>query len=107
MASLRWFLLVTLGPISRKASSGAFCTKTNLALGQVYRCPAILKYTAMASYLEPTPTDVEVIEAIRHHFLVMVQRAMIGIQLSTVGVALDLLRRVEMMGMGHTQVRTR
>jgi hypothetical protein len=51
----------------------------------------------MTSYLEPTPTDVEVIEAIRHHFPVMVQGAMIGTQLSTVGEALDLLKRVEMM----------
>jgi hypothetical protein len=51
----------------------------------------------MASYLEPRPTDVEVIEAIRHHFPVMVQRAMIGTQLGTVGEALDLLKRVEMM----------
>jgi hypothetical protein len=40
---------------------------------------------------------VEVIEAIRHYFPVMVQRAMIGTQLSTVGEALDLLKRVEMM----------
>jgi hypothetical protein len=38
-----------------------------------------------------------VIEAIRHHFPVMVQRAMIGTQLSTVGEALDMLKRVEMM----------
>jgi hypothetical protein len=62
----------------------------------------------MASYLEPRPTDVEVIEAIRHHFPVMVQRAMIGTQLSTVGEALDLWKRVEMMeGTCHTELRTR
>jgi hypothetical protein len=56
-----------------------------------------LKYGTMASYLEPRPTDVEVIEAIRHHFPVMVQTSMIGTQLSTVGEALDLLKRVEMI----------
>jgi hypothetical protein len=57
----------------------------------------------MATYLEPRPTDVDVIEAVRHHFPVMVQRAMIGTQLRTVEQALDLLRRVELMGEGSYQ----
>jgi hypothetical protein len=57
-----------------------------------------LRYATMATYLEPRPTDVDVIEAVRHHFPVMVQRAMIGTQLRTVEQALDLLRRVELMG---------
>ncbi|PNF35692.1 hypothetical protein B7P43_G17395 [Cryptotermes secundus] len=56
-----------------------------------------LKYATMASYLEPRPSDTEVTEAVTHHFPVMVQRAMIGSHLSTVGEALDLLKRVEMM----------
>ncbi|PNF34182.1 hypothetical protein B7P43_G17752 [Cryptotermes secundus] len=56
-----------------------------------------LKYATMASYLQPRPSDTEVIEAVRHHFPVMVQRAMLGSYLSTVGEALDLLKRVEMM----------
>jgi hypothetical protein len=56
-----------------------------------------IKYATMASYLKPRPTDVEVTEAIRHHFPVMVQRAMIDTQLSTVGETLQLLKRVEMM----------
>lgn len=56
-----------------------------------------LKYSTMASYLEPRPSDTEVTEAVRHHFPVMVQRAMIGSHLSTVGEALDLLERVEMV----------
>jgi hypothetical protein len=69
-----------------------FSPRAGLSLSNYF-----LKYATMASYLEPRPTDVEVIEAIRHHFPVMVQRAMIGTQLSTVGEALDLLKRVEMM----------
>jgi hypothetical protein len=40
---------------------------------------------------------VDVIEVITHQFPVMAQRAMIGTQLSTLGEALDLLKRVEMM----------
>ncbi|PNF37689.1 hypothetical protein B7P43_G11717 [Cryptotermes secundus] len=41
-----------------------------------------LKYAAMAFYLEPTPFATEVIQAVRHNFPVMVQRAMIGSPLS-------------------------
>jgi hypothetical protein len=51
----------------------------------------------MASYLESRPTDMEVIEAVRRHFPVMVQRAVIGTQLSMVQETLDLLKRLEMM----------
>jgi hypothetical protein len=50
----------------------------------------------MASYL-PRPTDVEVIEAIRYHFPIGVQRAMLTNQLHTTDEVLDLLNRVEVM----------
>jgi hypothetical protein len=43
-----------------------------------------LKYATMASYLEPRPTDVEVIEAIRYHFPISVQRAMLNTQLKSI-----------------------
>jgi hypothetical protein len=56
-----------------------------------------LKYATMASYLEPRPTDVEVIEAIRYHFPLGVQRAMLSNNLSTIEGTLDLLKRVEVM----------
>jgi hypothetical protein len=32
-----------------------------------------LKYATMASYLDPKPTEVEVIEAMRYHFPISVQ----------------------------------
>jgi hypothetical protein len=54
-----------------------------------------LKYETMASYLEPRPTDVEVMEAIRYHFPLGV-RAMLSNQPHTIEGALDLLR-VEVM----------
>jgi hypothetical protein len=56
-----------------------------------------LKYATMASYLEPRPTDVEVIEAIRYHFPWGMQRAMLSNQLHTIESTLDVLRRVEVM----------
>jgi hypothetical protein len=56
-----------------------------------------LKYTTMASYLEPRPTNVEIIEAIRYHFPIGVQRAMLTNQLRTIEETLDLLKRVEVM----------
>jgi Ni/Co efflux regulator RcnB len=56
-----------------------------------------LKYATLASYLEPRPSDIEIIEAIRQHFPITVQRAMLGNQLKTVQETLDLLKRVEIM----------
>jgi hypothetical protein len=44
-----------------------------------------LKCAAMASHLERRPSDTEVIEAIRCHFPIHVQRAMLGTQLRAVG----------------------
>jgi hypothetical protein len=51
----------------------------------------------MASYLEPRPTDEEVIEAIRYHFPSSAQHAMLSTQLRLLGEALDLLKRIEML----------
>jgi hypothetical protein len=51
----------------------------------------------MASYLESRPTDVEIIEAIRYHFPIGVQRAMLTNQLRTIKETLDLLKKVEVM----------
>jgi hypothetical protein len=56
-----------------------------------------LKYATIASYLEPRPTDVEIIEAIRYHFPIGAQRAMLTNQLRTIEETLDLLKRVEVI----------
>jgi hypothetical protein len=56
-----------------------------------------LMYATMVSYLEPRPTDVEVIEAIRYHFPLGVQRAMLTNQLHTIKETLNLLKRVKVM----------
>jgi hypothetical protein len=56
-----------------------------------------LKYATLASHLEPKLSDTEVIEAIRNHFPINVQRVMLGKQIQTIEDALDLLKRVELM----------
>ncbi|PNF21080.1 hypothetical protein B7P43_G06062 [Cryptotermes secundus] len=56
-----------------------------------------LKYVTMASYLNPRPSDGELIEAIRAHYPIGVQRAMLTNQMQTIEQALDLLKRVELM----------
>jgi hypothetical protein len=53
-----------------------------------------LKFATTASYIEPRPSDIELIEAIRSHFPVGVQREMLTNQLRTVEKTLDLLKRV-------------
>jgi hypothetical protein len=71
---------------------GKYNRNSNLSLSGHF-----LKYATMASYLELRPTDVEVIEAIPHHFPIGVQRAMLTNQLRTFKRTLDLLKRVEVM----------
>jgi hypothetical protein len=56
-----------------------------------------LKYATMASHLEPRLSDIEQIEIIRYHFPLQVQRVMLGTQLHSIGEALDLLKRIELV----------
>jgi hypothetical protein len=65
-----------------------------------------LKFATTASYLEPRPSDIELIEAIRSHFPVGVQRAMLTTQLRTIEETLDLLKRVEIMEMAENFPRS-
>jgi hypothetical protein len=51
----------------------------------------------MASYLEPRPTDEEIVEAIQYHFPISMHRAMLSTQLRSVGEALDLLKCIEIL----------
>jgi predicted DNA-binding ArsR family transcriptional regulator len=51
----------------------------------------------MASYLDPKPSDIEITEAVRYHYLLNVQRAMQNIEIKTIREALDLLKRIELM----------
>jgi hypothetical protein len=56
-----------------------------------------LKYATMASYLDPKLSDIEIIEAIRYHYPLNIQRAMLNIQMKTISEALDLLKGIEVM----------
>jgi hypothetical protein len=51
----------------------------------------------MASYLDPKLSDIEIIEAIRYHYPLNTQRAMLNIQMKNICEALDLLNRIEVM----------
>ncbi|PNF32979.1 hypothetical protein B7P43_G16574 [Cryptotermes secundus] len=66
--------------------------RSNLSLSAHF-----LKYATMASYLDPRPSDADLIEAIKSHFPITVQRAMLTSQLHTVEETLDLLKRIEIM----------
>jgi hypothetical protein len=56
-----------------------------------------LQQATTASYLEPKLSDIEIIEAVRFHYPINVQRAMLSNQLISIGDALDLLKRIEVM----------
>jgi hypothetical protein len=46
-----------------------------------------LKYSTVASYLDPRSSNIEIIETIRYHFPISVQRAMVSMQLNSIGEA--------------------
>jgi hypothetical protein len=75
---------------------GRYNRSSNLSLSGYF-----LKYATMASYLNPRPSEVEVIEAIRYHFPINIQRAMLSNQLRTIDDTLELLRRVEVIETGE------
>jgi hypothetical protein len=56
-----------------------------------------MQQATTASYLEPKLTDSEIVEAIRFHYPIHIQRAMLSNQLHSISEALDLLKRVEVM----------
>ncbi|PNF28364.1 hypothetical protein B7P43_G17306 [Cryptotermes secundus] len=56
-----------------------------------------LKYATSATYLEPRPTDSHIIEALRFHFPISVQKVMLSAPVHTISEALNLLKRVEVM----------
>lgn len=66
--------------------------RSNLTLSVYF-----LKCTKMALHLEPIPTVTEMIEAMRYHFPIQVQRAMLSTQLSSIRDAVDLPKRIELM----------
>jgi hypothetical protein len=60
-----------------------------------------LQQATIASYLEPKLSDIEIIEAVRFHYPIHVQRAMLSNQMISIGDALDLLKRIEVMEAGE------
>jgi hypothetical protein len=52
----------------------------------------------MSFYLEPKMSDIELIDALKFHFPIYVQNAFASAQLSTVQNAIDLLKRLEIIG---------
>jgi hypothetical protein len=79
-----------------KLYQGKYNRQSGLSLSGYF-----LEQATTASYLEPKPSDIEIIEAIRYHYPIQVQRAMLSNQLTSIGETLDLLKRVEVMEAGE------
>jgi hypothetical protein len=56
-----------------------------------------LKQVTLVSYLDPKPTEVETVEALRFHYPVEVQRALLNIQTKTISETLEVPRRLELL----------
>jgi hypothetical protein len=75
-----------------KLYQGKYNRQSGLSLSGYF-----LEQATTASYLEPKPCDTEIIEAIRYHYPMQIQRVMLSNQLNSIGETLDLLKRVEVM----------
>jgi hypothetical protein len=57
----------------------------------------LLKFATMASYLEPKLTDNEIIETIRCHYPLEIQKLLVSTKLGSVAEFLEVLKRLELM----------
>jgi hypothetical protein len=65
-----------------------------------------MKHATTASYLETKLNPIEIIEILRHHYPINIQRVMLSNQLHTIAEALYLLKRVEVMEASENLQRT-
>jgi hypothetical protein len=56
-----------------------------------------IKYAKTAAYLDPKPTEIEIVEAIRYHFPARIQRILLSTSLSTIGETVEILKRLDML----------
>jgi hypothetical protein len=61
---------------------------------------------ATASYLEPKLNPNEIVEILRNHYPIHIQRVMLSSQLHSIEDALDLLKRVKVMEQNESSQRT-
>ena len=64
-----------------------------------------LKQATIASYLDPKPTEIEITEALRYHYPIGIQRAMLSTQIRSIEETLDLLKRVEAMEANEKHIK--
>jgi hypothetical protein len=79
-----------------KLYQGKYNRSSGLSLSAYF-----LQQATTASYLEPRLSDIEVIEAIRFHYPVSIQKILISNQLNSVTQTLDLLKRIEVLESGE------
>jgi hypothetical protein len=80
--------------------SGHYREDSNVSMSDYF-----LEQAVLSSYLEPRMSDMELIDAMKFHFPIYVQNAFASAQLSTVQDAIDLLKRLEMIGSREKQRR--
>lgn len=56
-----------------------------------------MKYATLPKYLEPRPTDVEIIEALKTHYPRDVQKVLLSIQTNTINEVVALLGKLELV----------
>jgi hypothetical protein len=78
--------------VRRTLYQGRYDRNSNLSLSGYF-----LKHANMASYLNPSPPVSEIIESVKSHFPLNIQRAMLSNQLRTIEETLDFLRKVEII----------
>jgi hypothetical protein len=64
-----------------------------------------LKYATMATYLQPALSEIEIVEAVRFHYPLHIQRILVNVQSKKISDTLNLLKRIEIMETRESHIR--
>jgi hypothetical protein len=71
---------------------GRYGNQSELSLSSYF-----LKYTTLATYLDPRPTDIEIIEALQTLCSYEIQRTLLNMHTNTISETADMLRKLELV----------
>jgi hypothetical protein len=66
-----------------------------------------LKYATIATYLQPKLSELEIVEAIRFHYPLHIQRVLLTVQSKNISETLNLIKRIQVMEKHDFYLRTR
>jgi hypothetical protein len=87
-----WWSSKQQGKIRCILYQGRYGNQSELSLSSYF-----MKYVTLATYLDPRPTDIEIIEALQTHYSYEIQRTLLNLHTNTISETADMLRKLELI----------